>query len=330
MVKRLVFALLILICLFSLTTCDLLVAIFSLSPFPGYLAQAVASVDMRDDVEKFLGGGYDRWWSDVFVLRKADGTEGVFLIVHKDGGGQRVYAFDVSLELQNSVTLPNRQSDVHVVEADGRFFVGNVHFDPVDMGNPVVDSTDLWGYGFSTSSWNFLVHGGGTQVTFEQRNPVDWTPGSSKSPYIEYTGFDYISYELRGLGYDPDPLTLDVYLFFFSWEDDILRIIKTPKSHYLATLPDAPNDLIPGGGYEYSPTISDVRGDYLDYTRKGFVATSKNRGYFHLFDFNGDVLKRFYVGIEGHDEGLDFDVAGEYYYVFDDQNFHLYKAATGF
>ena len=55
MVKRFRFVLLLVTPLLaSLTACQVFVELFSLSPFPGYLAQAVASVDLSTEIEKYL------------------------------------------------------------------------------------------------------------------------------------------------------------------------------------------------------------------------------------------------------------------------------------
>ena len=65
------------------------------------------------------------------------------------------------------------------------------------------------------------------------------------------------------------------------------------------------------------------------YTRKGIVAETRRRGTFQLLKLNGQKIKSFYITADER-TALDFDIDGEYYYLFDDQTMRLYKAKTGF
>ena len=132
MVKRLVFILLILPCLFYLTTCDFLVTVFSMSPFPDYLSQAVASVDMTDEIEAYVDSEDSDWHSAVHVLKNVAGDEYVFLIIRKDSGGQRVYALDTDLNLISYDSIDHHYP-LALVGASDNFAVGNVLFDHTDM-----------------------------------------------------------------------------------------------------------------------------------------------------------------------------------------------------
>jgi hypothetical protein len=141
--------------------------------------------------------------------------------------------------------------------------------------------------------------------------------------------------QLRGIGYDPqvfdpDPLVPGnpVYLFLYGWESDndkeFLQIVWTPASHY-STLSNPVNS-----NYPVQPRVYDVRGDgEVFYTRKGVVAETHNRGRYYLLTLGGQIKKQ--IQISSDDEiPLDFDIDGDYYYVFDEHNYRLYKANTGF
>jgi len=328
MVKK-ICLLLIVPLLVVLSGCDLFTEWLSFSPFPGYLAQAVDAVDISGEITEFLDNEKDDWLSELYVLRRpSDQKDFVFLIVQKGGGEQRVYAFDESLELKSYATI-DHHNEIHLVEADGRFFVGDVHFDPVTL-SPTPDNQYLWGHAFSTAGiWNFLLDGAGQQCRFESRSLVDWSPGTSKLPKVEFSASGDINYNLQNIGYDP--LLMEVYLFFYNWEEGFLRIIKTPEGDYVSGLPAAGGYLIPEFApypYEFSPRIYDVREEYFWYTRKGMVAGAHNDGLLYLLNFNGERIDQLRV-TNDHRMVIDFDIDGEFFYYFDEPNSRLYKAVTG-
>jgi len=312
-----------------LSGCDLFTELLSFSPFPGYLAQAVDAVDISGEISEFLDDDTDDWWSELYVLRRpSDQKDFVFLIVKKGGAEQRVYAFGDSLDLESYATI-DHHNEIHLVEADGRFLVGDVHFDPVTL-SPTPDNLYLWGHAFSNTAgtWNFLLDGAGQQCRFESRNPVDWSPGTTKLPYVEFSASGDINYNLQNIGYDP--LLMEVYLFFYNWEEGFLRIIKTPEADYIGVIPDDPNYLIPDVSppYEFSPRIYDVREEYFWYTRKGMVAGAHDDGLLYLLDFNGERIDQLRA-TNNHRMVIDFDIDGEFFYYFDEPNSRLYKAVTG-
>jgi len=347
MVKRLlIFILLIITCLLCLTTCDLFVALFSLSPFPGYLAQAVASVDMREDIERFLGDDYVDWESDVYVLRNSI-REQVFLVVRRDPGPQMIYVFDTSLNLIVTHRVENHRR-IGLVEAAGapqNFVVGGGRFDgsdlsimnlPEDPYPPIFD--DTWHkFTFAHGGRNYIVWS-----DFDQLGCTEyldsWAFNDSGNTIIE-TGQDR---RLVGLGYEkdiPDPVlgtAFTVYLFVFGWDsfdnngDDFLYIIRTNASSYPG--PIVPGDLVSNispnaHASQRIENVNDNRPVY--YTRKGVVAETRNRGTFRLLDLEGEVKKSFFITSDERTP-FDFDIDGKYYYIFDRRNFRLYKAATGF
>ena len=138
---------------------------------------------------------------------------------------------------------------------------------------------------------------------------------------------------LRGIGYDPlitDPIVgVDpVYLFFAGHDPDadeeFMQIIRTPALDY----PGPSSPLL--DYYPVSSRVYGVRGwTPCYYTRKGVVAETYDRGRFVLVTLDGDVIKRFWVTRED-EPALDFDIDGEFYYIFDEADMRLYKAATGF
>jgi hypothetical protein len=325
MVKRLlVFCLLILPALFSLTTCDLFVAVFSLSPFPGYLAQIVASVDMREEVEKFLGDDYDNWRSDVFVLKNTSSVEGVFLVVRKDSGGQWVYVFDPSLTLITKSYI-DMHSDINLVDANQDFLVGNILFNGADLQISALQPSGLPGYwgnpAIANGSGNYVLRSYGSELRYDEFGP-GWGPLGSDL-FATTTGSPY-DLQLRGAGVDG----ATVYLFLHGYNDvedtEVLRIVVTPLADY-------PNGFA-GPLITTYPTSKAVRRiesqDRVYYTRKGIVAMNYSNNHV-LLKPNGDRIKLFYVTSE-REPALDFDIDGEYYYIFDEQTLRLYKAATGF
>ena len=79
-----------------------------------------------------------------------------------------------------------------------------------------------------------------------------------------------------------------------------------------------------------SPRISNIEDrDEVFYTRKGVVAGTRTRGRYKLLSLEGNVIKTFYI-TQDEETPFDFDIDGEYYYIFDQQNMRLYKARTGF
>jgi hypothetical protein len=342
MVKKAIHPLLIAaLCLVSLTTCELTVRVLSLSPFPAYLAQATESIDMTIEIENYVGGGETDWRSEVHVLRNVAGNEYVFLIVRKDFGGQRVYALDTNLELISHGSF-DYHYPVHFVDANDEFIVGRVKFDkagnPVDIDSPKNQSTSTpidiyWDdQAFSLfGSANYVLRSSGTMsgpaIECTEFSPT-WTTPQSLTADLG-TLYDVW---LRGIGYDPvvtDPYVgVDpVYLLFIGHnpmaDEEFLQIVRTPASDY-------PGLVSPVFNYPASSIVNGVRGwRPCYYTRKGVVAETHDRGRFMLITLEGEVAKRFQVTRED-EPALDFDIDGEFYYIFDEADMRLYKAATGF
>lgn len=350
MVKRFL-PLLLIIVVFALflTTCDLVVAVFSMSPFPGYLSQTVASVYMGHDIKKFLGDNYADWESDVFVLRNGT-SEYVFLVVRRNPGGQTVYAFDTSLNLEVSETV-TEHNRLHLAEADtGDFIVGRVRFsgDPLSASSPYPpNNIDAWDKQmFANNMNNYIVWSefdGLDSHLKSYRYGTAWSETGDASTIIE-TGADR---RLIGLGYEPDIANFwdpvlgagitPVYLFIHGRSDDggreerFLHIIRTNAGAYNNPLVAAPADLITGSPAGcVSQKIENIDDEYpAFYTRKGIVAGTHRRGTFQLLKLNGQKIKSFYITASER-TSIDFDIDGEYYYIFDEQTMRLYKAATGF
>ena len=331
MVKKSILLLLItLVCLASLTGCKIVLEVISLSPFPGYLSQAVAAVYVGHEISGFLDLENDRWWSDVYVLRRrTDEEDFVFLVVKRDYGGQRVYAFDDSLALKSFAEV-DHHNDLHLVEADGRFFVGDVHFDPDTLTATTDDPPlNLWGHAFSGGGSNYLLWADGTNISIEPRSASDWSSSTPYSVSIEDPGYGYVPYRLLGIGHEPFVTDMEisdfpVYLFFYNWEHDYVRVVKTSEGAYS---PLALNDpLVPY--YPYTDEIHDVKDNFFCYTRKGFVASAHNDGLFYRLSFQGERSGRLWVS-KDYDTAVDFDLAGEYFYCFDPEDLRLYKCVTG-
>lgn len=327
MVKRLLVILLILTCVLGLTTCDLVVALASLSPFPGYLAQAVASVDMQKEVEEFLGEDPENWGSEVYALRDAGGAEGIFLILHKYSGGQWVYAFDTSLALISKAYL-DYNNNVHLVGpgplSSESFVVGNIAFDPATLLVDGQVETGAGEYALYNGSqamdmWSYF-DGGTGECFLDVRYNTGWPlySGMNASTLIT-TGEDF---ELRGLTHDTESNL--VFLFFYNRERNYVQVSEILSS---SDFPSLTSPIL--SSYSNSRPIDRVEDRFFCYTRKGLIASARQRGFFVRFNLAGDELQRLYIGIEG-DREMDFDVLGEYYYVFNRSNYRLYKAATGF
>lgn len=335
MVKRLlIITLLILSCVFCLTTCDLIVTVLSMSPFPAYLAQAVASVDMRGDIETFLGDDYSDWESDVYVLRNST-REQVFLVVRKHAGPQMVYVFDTSLNLEVSHRVDTHRQ-IGLVEAlNENFVVGGGQFDFNDLTplnppeNTYPDSIDdTWHkYTFAHLGSNYIVWNEGNQLACAQYD-TGW--GNLSTGYTPIKMDDEV--RLAGLGYEPDLGEVYLFVFYREWEsnDGYLYIIRTAAGDYPS--PPFTYDLVTDG-LSSGRTSSRV-GNVEDrrpalYTRKGVVVEARNRGTFRLVSLEGDVIKNFYITSDERTP-FDFDIDGEYYYVFNQATLRLYKAETGF
>jgi len=192
--------------LLVLTGCNLIVELFSLSPFPGYLAQAVASVDMTSEIESYVGTGDTEWRSDVHVLSNVARQEYVFLIIRKDFGGQRVYALDTDLNIitYDSITYHNT---INLVDANDDFIVGDVLFYHTDMSTmpnfPDVP-VDWDAQAFSFAGSNYILRGYVNNIDCEEFDMSWGSPGSSSTPIGGMNDM-----WLRGIGFDPevnDPL----------------------------------------------------------------------------------------------------------------------------
>jgi len=336
MVKRLLILLLIILPkLLCLSGCDLLVTILTLSPFSGYLSQAVASVDLTGEIEKYIGAGGELWQNDIHVLKNdSTGREYVFLIIRRDPGGQRVYAFDTSLKL-----ITQGETDFHsnlsLVDANGDFVVGHVRF----YGDPLTSQSYYPANGYNgdhhafsvATTGNYLLRSTGQEIEYYQVSSTWGPPTSVQTPLGTSTEM-----RLLGIGYDPqvfDP-HLDVpgnpvYLFLHGGQQDkdegFLQIVWTPASHYSTSLSSPVFSY-----YPVQPRVDGVRGDSdVFYTRKGVVAQTRTRGRYYLLTLDGEIQKQIQISSD-EEIPLDFDIDGDYYYVFDEGNYRLYKANTGF
>jgi len=353
MVKRLLQILILLPFLLCLSTCDLITALFSMSPFPGYLAQTVATTDMKAPVTEFLGDDYIHWESDVYVLRNPGGREAVFLVVRRDPGGQTVYAFDTSLNLEISQKVDNHNR-LHLIEATtGDFVVGDVRFSegPLPEDPLVVDSTPYPGLGMDFWDRQTFAYSGRNYAVWSSFDWLYCDEYNDSWVWLSPTGGASIDQgeerRLVGLGYEPDFSTYEdpilgagitpVYLFVFGWDDSgwdegFLYIIRTAAGEY--PNPSYSIDLVADGlpTGKCSPKIRNVEDRYpVFYTRKGVVASTRTRGTFQLLQLDGQRIKNFYITSDDDDEtSFDFDINGEYYYLFNENNLRLYKAATGF
>jgi hypothetical protein len=331
-----------------LTGCDLVLAIFSMSPFPGYLSQAVDVVDMRSEVVEFLGDDDLRWESDVHVLRNSI-SEHVFLVVRKDPGGQIVYAFDTSLNLEASETVMYH-SRIHLVEAVTEdFVVGDVRFsEPSVPGDPLVASSPYPSLGMDLWDKQMFAHASGNYIAWSSFDQLYCDQYDDGWAYLNGGSVIILGGEelkLLGLGYEPvlaDPILgtgiTPVYLFVHGWDRDggreygFLYVIRTSADDYpnlgSTVTADLVNDGLPTG--RTSGRIRNVDDDHpVFYTRKGVVAQTRMRGTFQLLQLNGERIKSFYVTSD-EEASFDFDIDGQYYYLFDQQTLRLYKAETGF
>jgi hypothetical protein len=335
MVKRLLILILIILpTLLCLSGCDLVVTVLTLSPFPGYLSQAVAAVDLTGEIEQFIGAGGELGRGDIHVLKNdSTGKEYVFLIVRRDSGGQRVYAFDTSLELITQGEI-DFQSNLSLVDANGDFVVGDVRFygDPLTSQSYYPNIGYNWDYAFGVAAGsNYLLNSTSFDISYNRFSNTWTSPSYPLTPLGAPTEM-----RLKGIGYDPkvfdpDPLVPGnpVYLFLHGGQQDndegFLQIVWTPASDYSTTLSSPVF-----GMYPVQPRVDGVRGDGdIFYTRKGVVAQTRNRGRYYLLTLGGEIQKQFQVSSD-EEIPLDFDIDGDYYYVFDERNYRLYKANTGF
>jgi hypothetical protein len=259
-----------------------------------------------------------------------------------------VYVFDTSLNLQFSHKISSHRR-IHLVEAAGvprNFVVGGGQYqgDNLDILNVPLDSSyppipdDTWNkYTFAHMGSNYIVWSEGWDLACTEYNS-GWG-----GAFTDYTPLK-IDEEVRlaGLGYEPvldDPVLgagiRPVYLFVFGRDGDrdggYLYILRTDANQY----PDHPGitatDMVTGLPPEQvSQKVSDVEDRRpFRYTRKGVVVEARNRGTFRLVSLGGDVIKSFFITSDERTP-FDFDIDGEYYYIFNQYTFRLYKAKTGF
>ena len=169
----------------------------------------------------------------MYVLRNST-RECVFFVVRRNPGGQIIYAFDTSLNLEISAA-ETEHNRVHLAEADtGDFVVGRMRF----SGEPLLitdtdypaNFVDAWDKQlFAHNMNNYILWSefdGSDSRLWAVRYNTGWSETGNASTIIQ-TGVDR---RLVGLGYEPDTTNFGdpvlgagitpVYLFIHGRSDD--------------------------------------------------------------------------------------------------------------
>jgi hypothetical protein len=199
--------------------------------------------------------------------------------------------------------------------------VGNWSFAPDNLASPstvAALSPDYLGFSEDVASYNHVVFSANATSITHQRYPSSWTTPTGNNITVASDGG---SYGLQAVYYDPlGTVNQEVALVFFDSSYNRVRVFLTPRASY-STPPLSTLEAYPSLQFE------DVSPERVMYTRKGMVLVEDRAA--TLTDFNGNPTnKRLTLG-ERENARLAFDVEGEVFFVFDEENRTLYRGKTG-
>lgn len=295
-------------------------AFFTSSPFPGYLAQAEVSYDLRARIDQFLGGQDYPWHAEVFVLRSSAGSDyGAVQIGIETLPNKLLVLVDRDGHIQQ-LSNPGL-GRLHLRDANNDFVVGQLRFPPDALAAAVpIGGIPGDNLGFSSAFLNYLLWTDGSITLSFSEIPPGWGGGTNYTAQIDTGG----GFELRQVFYDPGVSGREVVLVLFNFQASRPLVLFTPAADY-------------SGGIATPPTLrdqyphlelEDVDANSVLYTRKGIVIADGG-GHATLLDIDGqETSKKLYLGHK-KEVRIAFNVEGDTFFAFNSDDRILYRGKTG-
>ncbi|MQY77202.1 MAG: hypothetical protein GH155_06180 [Spirochaeta sp.] len=285
---------------------------FAASAFPSYLTQISAFVDLGDEMGGFIGGAGEDFECRLDVMKNSSGREYIFLVIHVfSPDKKKVIILDNSLKVRKELEDP-RLGELHMVDANGDFLIGNVLFSQVDLTLLLSPGVDPYRQGFSDGANNFIMWMDGG-LPYQQYSNV-WGPGSTQYPVVGAGIFN-----LENIGYSLD--RHEVTLFLNRVGDDYSQVILIPAADFWP--PAITTPII--GNYPFFPVDRADRENY-HYTNDGIVVNNHD-GVAKLYGFDGAVKAEFPICYDS-DWVEAYDTEGSHYYHLDVRARRLYRCGT--
>lgn len=304
----------------SLVSCNFFLA----SIFPDYMSQIVASVDLSSCIDSFIRDRKNEWHCNLYVLKNSLDEEYIFLLVGINQSPERkVIVLDSSLTVVQ-MYRSDQLGDLHMVDANNNFLIGDILFDNTGSVLPDSPGIDPYKRGFSDGLYNYLIWIDGWTPDQLQYEVYDssWTSTSWIWTVNFNAGTGAGNCHLEKLVYDETRTGEEVALFFHEYETDSNEIVFLPAAEF-------PAGSITGPIFDSYPKIKieHVNSDRIHYTRKGiFVRDYDDRT--EIIGFDGTVKDSFYMNYR-QDTAESYDIEGDYLYFFGKDDRRIYKLHSG-
>jgi hypothetical protein len=314
MVRKL--SLLVLLLIAVLTAAVVGCSFFAASLFPSYLTQISASIDLSKEMNPFIGSAGEDFECRLYVLKNSSDREYIFVGIHVfSPDKKKVIILDNSLKVRKELEDP-QLGELHMVDANGDFLIGNVLFSQVDLTLMASPGVDPYRQGASDGTYNFIMwidSGSPDELQYRIYDNA-WSGGAIQNPLIG-TGV----FSLENTGYSA--AKNEVALFLHRQGDDFSQVVLIPADHFWTGL--TPPTII--SSYTVFPVDSANHENY-HYTRDGIVVNTHD-GVAKLYGFDGKVKAEFPIGNDS-DAVEAYDTEGSCYYHLDVQGRRLYKCGT--
>jgi hypothetical protein len=306
------------------------------SYFPSYLSQIVQVADFNARLD---ADAYDNF--DVFVMnnnavRPDLNDEYIFLICRPRDGQGIIYVLDTELKEVKKHILPTGDSiynldEFHMVSATGEFRISGytISTDGQNISAPVHRDSQ-YGLACDGMDWEMNTSPQSIYPEFPSRLYYGNVSEFNSTDPLNYIIDDNLSnpYELQNVAVDTLPGDVTRVMLAFCREDD-----DRGRPAYIFLLPQFPLAVSPVTSLINNPGIKTIIKPDMDtnhtgvyYTRQGLVV-SHGMGIRKLYNFSGEELA---VSIDIDTELLreDYDLNGDFYYVFNIKEKQLYKCHT--
>lgn len=314
MVRKLSLPVLLLIAVLTAAGCKF----FAASAFPAFLTQVSAFVDLSKEMDGFIGSTGEDFECRLYVLKNSLGREYIFVGIHLFSSDmKKAIILDNSLKVRKELEHPDL-GDLHMVDANGDFLIGNVLFDKDNLALGPSPGVDPYRRGFSNGADNFIMwidSGVPNELQYVMYSNV-WVVVMSPNPVIG-TGV----FNLENCGYSTD--RNEVALFLYREGDDFSQVVLISGADFGPPGLPAPILSIPNN--TVFPVDSANHENY-HCTNDGIVVNT-DHGVAKLYGFDGQVKAEFPVG-DDTDAIEAYDTEGSYYYHLDVRGRRLYKCGT--
>jgi len=289
---------------------------FAASLFPTYLTQISASIDLSKEMDGFIGSAGDNFECRLYVLKNSFDQEYIFVGIHVfSPDKKKVIILDNSLKVVKELEHSDL-GELHMVDVNGDFLIGNVLFDKADLTETYPGIPDANWHGFFNGTDYTVVSINDTspdQLQNERYNS-GWVWQSSMASLIE-TGGDF---DLENASYNAARINQEVALFLDRKGDDSIQVVLIPAVWGGLATPIISR-------YPVFPVASDNHENY-HYTNDGIVVNTHD-GVAKLYGFDGKVKAEFLI-CDDSDAVEAYDTEGEYYYHLDVRGRRLCKCGT--